>query len=110
MNLFDEVQFHHDDVITISRDEVMKKAILDITIFFEDIFNETKSKPQHVIVVGELFTVPDVFKLVQSEFKYIPIHRFTEEDIGRGACQRAIEIHDFFEKGIDIEFDIVFKY
>ena len=66
---------------------------------------------KHVIIIGKIFNFASIKSVVQQKFTDIPIHHFTTEDITKGACQRALEIHNFSQKeNVDIEYDVKFKY
>ena len=67
---------------------------------------QDKYKTDEVIIVGKLFSDKALDYLNENCFNGSSIHLFDRENIGKGACLRAIEIQQSFGSGIEIEQDV----
>ena len=57
--------------------------------------NSNQTLTDYIIVIIDEFYQIIIESILKEIFIDKEIHFITPEDIGKGACQRAIEIHDF---------------
>ena len=100
----------------ISKEEILKEIKNQMKESIKQFINSNQMVVDHVIVIIDEVNQSIIEPILQEIIVDKEIYYMTPEDIGRGACQRAIEIHDFGENNYneisndetryDIEFDI----
>ena len=81
----------------------------EITQGIQNCFEKDKINVDHVITIGNQFTLFFVKKFLMRLFNKSSIHNVEQDVIGKGACLRAIQIQQLYQSGVEIEHDISFK-
>ena len=92
------------DIIELKTNE--KERETKIIKYLENYLQKDIIQIDRVITIGKDFLNNSIEKCLKKYYRKWIIHHLEDDDIGKGACLRALEIEELFESGIEIECEI----